>query len=678
MGRGMVASVPPFAAPVDPAAAACVGTIKVLSMDAVEKAKSGHPGTPMGLADAAHVLFSDVLRHNPKDPRWLGRDRFVLSVGHASMLLYSMLHLTGYDLTIDDLKSFRQWRSKTPGHPEVGHTPGVETTTGPLGQGVGNAIGMALGAKMATARFGFPFQSTRIWCIASDGDVMEGVAMEASSIAGHLGLSNLCVLWDDNRITIEGGTELSFTEDVGARYAAMGWFVQRIDGHDHEALRGAFEAAKREATRPSFIVARTHIAHGAPHAHDTSEAHGAPLGAAEIAATKKVLGFDPEKTFEVHPLAVAHYETVRARLDVAHAEWHREYAAWREANRETAASLDAFIACELPDNLFEELLAAVPQKDDATRSLSSAVQQRVAALVPGLVGGSADLGPSTKTLIAKSESIARNSFAGRNLHFGIREHGMGAICNGLALFGGFVPYGSTFLIFSDYMRPSIRLSSLMGQRCLWIYTHDSLLLGEDGPTHQPIEQIASLRLIPGVALVRPADGLECAAAWTIALERKNAPTVFALSRQKVPAIARPQAFRRDDMLKGLYVAVEASRSPEIDVIIVASGAEVHGAIEARSLLESQGKSVRVVSALCLERFLEQSAEYRASVLPKGVRAAAFEAGRVGPWASVLGGDAILLGIDSFGASAPDTVLYKEYALDAASVAARITAAISTR
>ena len=672
----MVATDTSSPATLDPTAAACVGTIKALSIDAVQKANSGHPGTPMGLADAAHVLFSEFLRHNPRDPQWLGRDRFVLSVGHASMLIYSMLHLSGYDVSLDDLKNFRQWGSKTPGHPEVGHTPGVETTTGPLGQGIGNAIGMALGAKMAAARFGKPFEATRIWCIASDGDVMEGVAMEASSIGGHLGLSNLCVLWDDNRITIEGDTDLAFTEDVGARYAAMGWNVVRIDGHDHAALRGAYAAAKAETAKPTFIVARTHIANGAPNAHDTSEAHGAPLGAAEIAATKVAMGFDPEKTFEVHPLAVEHYRAVQARLTAEYDAWGAEYRAWRGAKAEVASSLDAFVAGALPANLFAELIAAVPAKDDATRSLSSAIQQKVASLVPGLVGGSADLGPSTKTLIAKSDSVARGSFAGRNLHFGIREHGMGAICNGLALFGGFVPFGSTFLIFSDYMRPSIRLSSLMGQRCLWIYTHDSVLLGEDGPTHQPIEQIASLRLIPGVAVVRPADGLECAAAWTIALERTKAPTVFALSRQKVPAIARPAGFDPAVLLKGLYVAAEAARPDAIDVVLVASGAEVHGAIEAKGILEGQGKSVRVVSALCLERFLEQDAAYRASVLPSGVRAAAFEAGRVGPWASVLGGDAILLGIDRFGASAPDKVLFKEYGLDAASVAARVYAALA--
>jgi transketolase len=671
----MAATNTPASAALDPHAAASVGTIKALAMDAVQKANSGHPGTPMGLADAAHVLFSEFLRHNPRDPQWLGRDRFVLSVGHASMLMYAMLHLAGYDVSLDDLKNFRQWNSKTPGHPEVGHTPGVETTTGPLGQGIGNAVGMALAAKMAAARFGKPFEATRVWCIASDGDVMEGVAMEASSIGGHLGLDNLCVLWDDNRITIEGETDLAFTEDVGARYAAMGWNVVRIDGHDHAQLRAAYAAAKTEKAKPTFIVARTHIANGAPNAHDTSEAHGAPLGAAEIAATKVAMGFDPEKHFEVHPLAVAHYAAVRDRLTKEYDGWNAEYAGWRTANGEKATALDAFLGGALPANLFEELVAAVPAKDDATRSLSGAIQQKAAALLPGLVGGSADLGPSTKTLIAKSASVGRGAFEGRNLHFGIREHGMGAICNGMALFGGFIPYGSTFLIFSDYMRPSIRLSALMHQRALWIYTHDSVLLGEDGPTHQPIEQIATLRLIPGVALVRPADGLECAAAWTIALQRTKAPTVFALSRQKVPAIPRPAGFDPSVLLKGLYVAAEGANPAKLDVVLVASGAEVHGALEAKGILEGQGKSVRVVSALCLETFLEQPEAYRASVLPKGVRAAAFEAGRVGPWAAVLGGDAILVGIDRFGASAPDKVLAKEYGLEGASVAARIAAAL---
>ncbi len=649
-----------------------VQTVKTLSIDAVQKANSGHPGTPMGLADIAVLLWTNALRYDSKDPHWIGRDRFVLSAGHASMLLYSMLHLSGYDLPLKELENFRQWDSKTPGHPEVHHTPGVETTTGPLGQGVGNAVGFAIAQKMAEARFGEPFSGQRVWAIASDGDMMEGISGEASSIAAHLKLDNLVVFYDDNKITIEGDTKIAFTEDVGKRYEAYGWAVHRIDGHDRKAILEVIEKAKNEKGKPTFIVARTHIGHGAPHAVDTAEAHGAPLGAEEIAATKKIMGWDHPDFFvpeEVRALFKARNDALAEEKKT----WQASFDAWKSKNAEKAKELEAFLAKKIPDTLLADLVKAIPEKEDATRNLSNVIQQAAAKLIPGLVGGSADLAPSTKTLIKGAAGIEAGEFGGRNFHFGIREHAMGAIVNAIALFGGFIPYGATFLIFSDYMRPSIRLSSLMKQQALWIFTHDSVMLGEDGPTHQPIEQLFSLRLIPGLAVVRPADALETAAAWAIALGRTEGPTAFALSRQKLPNIPRPAGFDNKTMLKGAYVLAEAEGGKP-DLIIVATGSEVQLAIGAKKELEAKGKKVRVVSALSLEVFEEQDEAYRDSVLPKGVRAAGIEAGRSIGWQMYLGGDAIVVGIDRFGASAPDKVLAEKLGLTVKNVVEKILAA----
>ncbi len=649
-----------------------VDTVKTLSIDAVQKAESGHPGTPMGLADIAVELWTRHLRYDPKDPQWPGRDRFVLSCGHASMLLYSMLHLSGYDLPLKEIENFRQWESKTPGHPEHGMTPGVETTTGPLGQGICNAIGMALAARLTEARFGEPAKGARIYCFASDGDLMEGVSSEASSIAGHLGLSNLTVVWDDNRITIEGETELAFTEDVGARYEAYGWYVQRIDGHNRAEIRLALEKAQAETSRPSFIVARTHIANGAPHAHDTAEAHGSPLGKDEVAATKKNIGWDPAKFFYVPDAVYALFKERAADNAKDREAYTARVAAWRKANPDLAKQYDAFAAKTVPADLYEQLLKALPEKEDATRNTSNAIQQTVAKLVPSLIGGSADLAPSTKTLIKGSDGIARHKFEGRNLHFGIREHGMGAICNGMALYGGIIPYGATFLIFSDYMRPSIRLSALMEQQCLWIYTHDSIFLGEDGPTHQAVEQVWALRLIPGVSLVRPADVLETAAAWTIAMTRTHGPTAFSLTRQKLPNIKRDAGFDPKTALRGAYVAQEATGGKP-DLVILASGSEVQLAVGAREKLEAQGKKVRVVSALCLETFAEQDAAYRESVLPKGVKRVSIEVGRTEPWKGWVGDGGLTIGIDHYGASAPDKVLAQKFGFTVDAVLAKIEA-----
>ena len=653
-----------------------VSTIKGLAMDAVEKANSGHPGTPMGLADIAFELYTRYLRHDPRDPGWIGRDRFVLSCGHASMLLYSMLHLSGYDLPLGQLESFRTWDSKTPGHPEHGLTPGVETTTGPLGQGVGNAIGMALALKLKQARFGEPFAAPRVFCLASDGDVMEGVSGEASSIAGHLQLDNLIVLYDDNHITIEGDTALAYSEDACKRYEAYGWFVQFLeDGHDHAKIRTAIDRAiahQQVQRQPCFIRARTHIGQGAPHKHDSREAHGEPLGKDEVAATKKAMGFDPDKSFVVPAEVYALFKERASDLAKERATYDARLEAWRKADPERAARLDAFEKRAVPANLYDELLRALPAKDDATRNLSNALQQVVAKHVPSLIGGSADLSPSTKTLIKDSPSIGPGKYDGRNMHFGIREHGMGAICNGMAVSGGIIPYGSTFLIFSDYMRPSVRLSAIMEAQCLWIYTHDSVFLGEDGPTHEPIEHLWALRLIPHLYVVRPADALECAAAWSISLTRRDGPTAFALSRQKVPAIARDSGFDPKDALRGAYIVQEAAGGKP-ECVLIATGSELSVAVGAKAKLEAAGRKVRVVSAFCLEAFAAQDAAYRERVLPRGVRKVSIEAGRTLPWRAIVGDDGLTIGIDRFGASAPWQVIAEKLWFTADAVSERVKA-----
>ena len=650
-----------------------VSTIKGLAIDAVEKAKSGHPGTPMGLADIAFELFTRYLRYDPKDPAWVGRDRFVLSCGHASMLLYAMLHLSGYDLPLRELESFRQWGSKTPGHPEHGLTPGVETTTGPLGQGVGNAVGMALALKLKQARFGDPFAESRVFCLASDGDLMEGVSAEASSIAGHLQLDNLIVIYDDNHITIEGDTALAYSDDACKRYESYGWFSQFVDdGHDHAKIRAAIDRAVARKGQPSFIRARTHIGQGAPHKHDSKEAHGEPLGADEVAATKKAMGFDPEKSFVVPPDVYALFSERAADLAKDHDLWTARFEAWRKADPERAGRLEAFEKKTVPASFYDELLAAAPAKDDATRNIFGVLEQVVAARVPSLVGGAADLAPSTKTLLKDGGTISPGQFGGRNMHFGIREHGMGSICNGMSVSGGIIPFGATFLIFSDYMRPSVRLSALMNLQCLWVYTHDSVFLGEDGPTHQPIEQLWALRLIPNLYVVRPADALECAAAWAMALDRKNGPTAFALTRQKVPHIRRDAGFDPKSALRGAYVVQEATGGKP-DCVLIATGSELHLAVGARAKLEAAGKKVRVVSALCLEAFAAQDPAYRERVLPRGVRTASIEAGRSLPWKAVVGEEGLTIGIDRFGASAPDKAIAEHLGLTVDAVTEKIAA-----
>ena len=653
---------------------AAANTIRVLSAEAVQKVNSGHPGLPMGAADYAATLWLRHLRHDPTDPTWPNRDRFVLSAGHGSMLLYSLLHLAGYELSMEELQQFRQWGSATPGHPEYGETPGVETTAGPLGQGFGNGVGMALAAKMMAARFnrpGFDLVDHTVYAIVSDGDLMEGVASEAASLAGHLGLDNLIYIYDDNHITIEGDTELTYSEDVGGRFEAYGWFVQAIDGHDVSAIEAALQAAKAEGERPSLIVARTHIAQGSPKMHDDAEAHGAPLGEDEVAATKANLGWPPEEEFHV-PEGVRQAFTARLKeMAQAHDAWDELLARYREEHADEAKLWENMRGGELPGDLAEQLIAAVGTDDDATRNHSGKVIQKAAELLPGLVGGSADLAPSTKTLIKEADDVGRGSFEGRNLRFGIREHGMGAILNGMALYGGLIPYGATFLVFSDYMRPPIRLAALMGLRVVYVFTHDSIFVGEDGPTHQPVEHYAALRAIPNLTVIRPADGPETAVAWAVALERTDGPTALLLTRQTLATLNADDPSQALGVRRGAYIVRECEGQPEL--VIAATGSEVELGLAAADELGALGRRVRVVSMPSWELFEEQPDEYRRQVIPRTVRRVAIESGVSQGWAKHIGEDGLMIGIERFGASAPAKVMAEKYGLTAKQVVARVRA-----
>ena len=647
-------------------------TIRFLSVDMVEKANSGHPGLPMGMADVAWVLWMKFLRWQGTDVAWPGRDRFVLSAGHGSALLYSMLHLTGSGLTIEDLKQFRQLHSRTPGHPEYGHTPGVETTTGPLGQGIGNAVGMALAGKMAAARFNTPAfapVSWRVFGICGDGDLMEGLSHEAASLAGHLGLGNLVFLYDDNHITIEGHTALAFSEDIQKRFESYGWHVLRANPYDHAQLELAIRMSLAETERPSLVMCRSHIGYGAPHKQDTRHAHGEPLGAEELAGAKTALGWPQSPTFLVPDEVRAAFAGRAAELQAEHDAWHAGFAAWRKAEPERAALWDAIAGRRVPADLFEQLCAAAPTASGATRAHGNAVLQKAAALVPGLVGGSADLEPSTKTRIAGSPSIRRGDFAGRNLHFGIREHGMAAVVNGLAQAAGFIPYGSSFLVFTDYARPSIRLSALMKLGVVWVFTHDSIFVGEDGPTHEPVEHLAALRAIPNLQVWRPADGLETAAAWALAIERHDGPTLLALSRQNTAVLARPATFQNADLRRGAYVLRENAATDA--VTIVASGSEVGVAVDAAERLARSGLATRVVSMPAPTLFLKQDAAWRAAVLPPGGRRVSIEAATTDGWDRIVGDRGLCIGIDRYGESAPAGELAAFFGLTGESVASRI-------
>jgi len=645
-------------------------TLRMLAIDAVEKANSGHPGMPLGAADLAFALWHDFLQFDPKDPDWPNRDRFILSAGHGSMLLYGLLHLFGYDLSLDDLKGFRQWGSRTPGHPELGHTPGVEVTTGPLGQGLSMGVGMALAAKMAGARFNTPEQQLidhRVYILASDGDLMEGISHEAASLAGHLRLDNLICIYDDNRITIDGKTEISCSDDAAGRFKAYGWHVQSVDGHDPSAIGKALRKALKSG-RPSLIAARTTIGRGCPNKQGTSACHGSPLGAAEAAAARKVLGW-PETQFYV-PEELRSICRKRANgMRRAHTRWQKYFEAWRTFNQEKAALWDRMAAREFPDDLLIQLSSSLSPEAAATRSLSGKAVQKIAEITPSLVCGSADLEGSTGIAIKGGGYVGPGDFAGRNIHYGIREHAMAAVMIGLARYGFFIPAGSTFLVFSDYCRPSIRLSSLMKQRVVFVFTHDSVFVGEDGPTHQPVEHLSALRLIPGLQVIRPADAAETAAAWSLALMKKDGPTALILTRQKLPVLERDAGFKPEDVMRGGYAARRFGEKPQ--VAIFASGSELGLAMTAGEILYKDNIHSQIVSVPCLEAFLAQPPEYRNSVTQMLPTRVAIEAGRGALWHQLFGGRGLVIGVESFGASAPDSVLAENLGLTPSRVAERI-------
>ncbi|MER7170496.1 transketolase [Streptomyces mesophilus] len=676
-----------------------VDTGRILAADAVQKVGNGHPGTAMSLSPAAYTLFQKVMRHDPADPEWVGRDRFVLSAGHSSLTLYIQLYLAGFGLELDDLKAFRTWGSKTPGHPEYGHTAGVETTTGPLGQGVANAVGMAMAARYERGLFDpeapageSPFDHF-VYAIAGDGCLQEGISAEASSLAGHQKLGNLVLLWDDNHISIEGDTETAISEDTLKRYEAYGWHVQRVnpkpDGDlDPEALYNAIEAAKAVTDKPSFIAMRSIIAWPAPNAQNTEAAHGSALGDDEVAATKRVLGFDPEQSFEVSDEVIAHTRGALARGAEARNEWDKSLAAWRTANPERAAEFDRINAGELPAGWEEKLPEFETGKGVATRAASGKILQSLGAVIPELWGGSADLAGSNNTTIDKTSSFLPEGNPlpeadpyGRTIHFGIREHAMAASMNGIALHGHTRIYGGTFLVFSDYMRNAVRLSALMHLPVTYVWTHDSIGLGEDGPTHQPVEHLAALRAIPGLNLVRPADANETAIAWREILRRgkkdygKSAPHGLALTRQGVPTYER-----NEDAAKGGYVLFEASKETP-DLILIATGSEVQLAVAAREALEAEGVATRVVSMPCVEWFEAQDQGYRDSVLIPSVKArVAVEAGIGLTWHRFVGDAGRIVSLEHFGASADGKVLFQEFGLtaDAVTAAAKESLAAAQR
>ncbi|MEN8144288.1 MAG: transketolase [Gemmatimonadota bacterium] len=659
-----------------------INTIRTLCIDAVQAANSGHPGAPMALAPVAYLLARQ-LRVNPKNPHWFDRDRFVLSAGHASMLQYAMLHLTGFDLSLEQIRHFRQWDSQTPGHPEFGHTAGVETTTGPLGQGCMTAVGMAMAEAHLAAvynRPGHEIVDHRTYVICSDGDLMEGASHEAASVAGHLRLGKLIFIYDDNRITIDGSTDLTYSDDVPARFRAYGWHVQDLGDHanDLPALAEALENARAEADRPSLVIVRSHIGFGSPNKVDTSSAHGSPLGEQEVALTKEAYGWPVDEFFRIPDPVRNHMGEAVDRGRKAEAAWNEALESYREHYPDLAAQLESSIAGDLPADWDIGVPEFSPEDGAiATRSASGKVLNAIASRIPWLMGGSADLAGSNNSLLDSTENFGPDSYAGRNIHFGIREHFMAASCSGMALHGGIRPYAATFFVFTDYARPAIRLAALMGQPVIYIMTHDSIGLGEDGPTHQPVEHLAALRAMPGLHVVRPADANETAAAWKYAIRRTEGPTMLVLTRQKVPTLQPTEALSHG-VSRGAYVAAD-SGSDSPDVLIMATGSEVSVALEARTLLAAQGIEARVISMPCWEQFRTQPAEYRDKVLPPAVRArVAIEAGCTAGWHEWIGERGDVLGIDRFGASAPAPELYRQFGLTAENVAARALAVLEKR
>ncbi len=658
-----------------------INTIRMLAVDAIQKANSGHPGLPMGAAPMAYVLWTRFLKHNPRDPKWVDRDRFILSAGHGSMLLYALLYLTGYDVSLEDLKQFRQWGSKTPGHPEAGLTPGVETTTGPLGQGFATGVGMAMAERHLAARFNtdaHPIVDHYTYAIVSDGDLMEGVAAEAASLAGHLKLGRLIYLYDDNDISLDGPTSLSFTEDVGARFRAYGWQVLRVaDGNDVDAIARAIEEAQADTERPSLIMVKTVIGYGSPNKAGTSKVHGAPLGEEEVRLTKENLGWPTEPPFYVPDDVLAHFRQAVERGAQQQAAWQARFEAWAAANAEKAALWRQMFA-DAPSADWDAILPRFEAGEQlATRAASGVVLNAIAEHVPALIGGAADLDSSTKTTIKASEDFQAGQYAGRNVRFGVREHAMGAIVNGMAAHGGLIPYSATFLVFSDYMRGAMRVAALSHFAPIFVFTHDSVAIGEDGPTHQPVEHVMSLRLMPNLDVIRPADPNETAAAWRCAVEERDHPTVLVFTRQKVPTLS-PDAGMAEGVARGAYVLADAPNGTP-DVLLLATGSEVHLALEARDLLAEQGVAARVVSMPCWERFERQPQAYRDAVLPPKVWArVAVEAGATLGWQKWVGERGAVVGVDRFGASAPYKVIMEKFGLTAQNVADRALAVLGRK
>lgn len=652
----------------------CINTIRTLAMDGVQKANAGHPGTAMALAPLAYLLWTRVMRYNPKNPSWLNRDRFILSAGHASMLQYSVLYLTGYDLPLEQLEQFRQWGSLTPGHPEYHHTAGIETTTGPLGQGFANGVGMAIAQRFLASRYNRPDQKIldhHIYAIVSDGDLMEGVASEAASIAGTLKLGKLIYFYDDNHITIEGDTAIAFTEDVGRRFEGYHWHVQHVaDVNDLESVEQAISAAQAETERPSLIIVRTHIGFGSPNKQDSAKAHGEPLGAEEVLLTKRNLGWPSEEPFYVPEDVLAFYQQAIERGAALEQEWQQSYAAYAAAYPELSEQLQQELSGKLPANWESAIPTFAAGGELATRAASGQAINAIAPNLPNLIGGSADLAPSTSTNM-KGQGDFGPQENGRNMHFGVREHGMGGILNGMALYGGLIPFGATFLIFSDYMRPSIRLAALMGLKTIYVFTHDSIGVGEDGPTHQPIEQLAALRAIPHLTVLRPGDANETAEAWRVAISHPG-PVAFALTRQALPTLDRSEGAAASNVARGAYILLDSEEAPQL--ILMATGSELSLAVESAKKLRQEGIAVRVVSMPSWELFEEQSAEYKASVLPKNVTArVAIEAASPMGWERYVGLEGTTITLNHYGASAPAKTLFQQFGFTVDNVVAQAKA-----
>jgi len=657
----------------------CINTIRMLSADAVQKANSGHPGMPMGDAAMAYVLWTRFLRHNPRNPLWQNRDRFILSAGHGSMLLYSLLHLTGYGISLNDIKNFRQWGSKTPGHPEYCPECGIETTTGPLGQGFATGVGMAMAQKYLADMFnrpGFKVVDYYIYAITSDGDLMEGITSEAASLAGHLGLGKIIYLYSDNKISIDGSTDLTFTENVGARFRAYNWHVQKVDGNNIKEVEAAIRNARREKNRPSLIMARTHIGYGSPNKHDTAGVHGSPLGEEELSLTKKNLGW-PNRKFYIPRAALAHFRKAVAKGKAEEKKWREMFRRYRKKYPALAKQWDMMLQRDNGKEYKSHLPVFRPSDGPiATRSASGRVLNSIAGFLPQLIGGSADLTPSNNTYLNGYADFGVKK-GGRNIHFGVREHAMGAIMNGMAHSKMLIPYGGTFLIFSDYMRPAIRIAALTESQVVYVFTHDSVGLGEDGPTHQPIEHLTSLRAMPNLTVIRPADANETSVAWQVALEHRNGPVALILTRQKVPVIDRKKYAPATGLKKGAYVLADCKDIPQM--ILIASGSEVHLALDAYERLTAEGKRVRVVNMASCELFEKQPAAYREKVLPSGVeKRLAIEAGSSLSMYRYTGLKGEVIGIDRFGASAPAKVIFEKFGFTVDNVIKRAKALLARK